>query len=685
MYFSQVESALRDSEFPSSLASEKKEWFKTKLSVLAQDYANVKQDLVRFPLGREHLRAIHELTRERDIVISRPDKGSGVVLLDLSEYNAKMMEILGDRSKFERLGSCDEHDRTELNERALQSFLLRQYKDGRIGESIYKRVRPSGSTRPRMYGLPKVHKPAPIPLRPILSMVGSAQHEMARWLAEILQPVLRHYSKYVVADSFEFCRTLGEHVNLGENVFMYSFDVRSLFTNVPIEETIQICLDALYRCDVIEAPNEDEELIRKLLVKCTQDVEFSFNGMMYRQIDGVAMGSPLGPVLANIFLGHCETLIPEDRLPALYRRYVDDTFSLFVGGRSEALRFLELLNSLYPSLQFTMEGEHDRRMPFLDVHVFREAGGFRTSVYRKPTFTGLYTRWDSYCATSTKISLIRSLTLRAMRICSPGQLEDEIGVLKNIFARNGYPQPIVDRVISQARAVESPLLGAALRPCYIRLPWVGRPSSLVKEKIMRATKTVAAWCRPVCCFTSRNAFATAKKDVLPAESTSNVIYLFSCECGRSYVGRTSLRLSERMKQHVPESLLALDGHDIPLRGRGRPRKTDQTCAAAANSVSSRTRSRTAATVKAANTTMREGDKELALTTKVRTDTAIGRHLKESTSCRQTVCRNVKSHFRILSVARSADHLQILEAEYIACLQPALCSQKEHVRTLSLTK
>ena len=94
---------------------------------------------------------------------------------------------------------------------------------------------------------------------------------------------------------------------------MCSFDVRSLFTNVPVEETIQICLDALYRCDAIEAPNVDEKLLRKLLVKCTRDVEFSFNGMMYRQTDGVAMGSPLGPVLASIFLGHCETLIPEDK------------------------------------------------------------------------------------------------------------------------------------------------------------------------------------------------------------------------------------------------------------------------------------------------------------------------------------------------------------------------------------
>ena len=59
-------------------------------------------------------------------------------------------------------------------------------------------------------------------------------------------------------------------------------------------------------------------------------------------------------------------------------------------------------------------------------------------------------------------------------------------------------------------------------------------------------------------FTSQSAFATARKDVLPAENKSNIVYLFGCECGCRYVGRTSMRLSESIKQHVPESLLHSD-------------------------------------------------------------------------------------------------------------------------------
>ena len=135
---------------------------------------------------------------------------------------------------------------------------------------------------------------------------------------------------------------------------MCSFDVKSLFTNVPILETINICLDTLYRCDEVIRPAIDEPIIKKLLLKCTQDVQFSFNNRMYRQIDGVAMGSPLGPILANVFLGYCESRIPEDQWPDFYKRYVDDTFSLFLGGKQPAMEFLDLLNHLHPSLQFTI-------------------------------------------------------------------------------------------------------------------------------------------------------------------------------------------------------------------------------------------------------------------------------------------------------------------------------------------
>jgi len=97
---------------------------------------------------------------------------------------------------------------------------------------------------------------------------------------------------------------------LSSDGYLCSFDVVSLFTNVPLVETIDICCKALYHGDVCDAPVLSEESFRKLMLMVTNGVEFSFDNVMYKQVDGVAMGSPLGPLLANVFLGYCESLIP---------------------------------------------------------------------------------------------------------------------------------------------------------------------------------------------------------------------------------------------------------------------------------------------------------------------------------------------------------------------------------------
>ena len=666
---------------------------RSKLASLAHDYAGIKQDRFAFPLGKEHLAAIRELRNMKDdIVITRPDKGAGTVLLDRSDYIAKMMDILNDERKFECLGSCADSDNTVQNEHALQAFLLRKVREGKLDEGVYDRIRPSGSIRPRLYGLPKIHKPNPIPLRPILSMAGSAQHELARWLCELLKPVVDKYSLHVVPDSFTFCDIIH---GLGEpdgDAFMCSFDVKSLFTNVPIDETIKICLDALYRSDDIAQPCIEEPLFEKLLRKCTVGVEFSFNDMLYRQIDGVAMGSPLGPILANVFLGYCETRIPPDEWPALYRRYVDDTFSLFLGGIAESLRFLSRLNSLHPSLQFTMEGENEGKLPFLDVMVLREFDRYATTIYRKPTFTGLYTRWDSYCARGRKIALVRSLVSRAQKICSPEYLDNEVNTLKSIFLGNGYPPPVIERVIADTLRTRLPVHTVEKKPLYLRLPWLGPVSSSFAHRIEQATVKVVPWCKLILSFTYRSMFNTSGKDVLLTEQNSNVVYLFDCECNRSYVGRTTKCLGERIRQHLGSDLIMFANNGKGKRSRGRPPKCVRPVPVAdadtdPQPVAARTRSKACARASPLTEaeTENRGPSKTAVTTlhEAKTDTAITRHLKSSPSCLNAVCVNFRRRFSILARARNACHLAILEAIFIARRKPELCNQKEHVKSLSL--
>ena len=170
----------------------------------------------------------------------------------------------------------------------------------------------------------------------------------------MLQPVQEHFWKRNVKDTFAFVDMLQDNPTPSDT-HMCSFDVVSLFTNVPVMETIDICAQALYHNNDIDdtsTPWLTEEAFPSLMTQVTLGVEFSFTDIMYKQVDGVAMGSPLGPVLANIFVGYCESRIEACMWPDLYIRFVDDSCTYF-DNKEQSEVFMELLNNLHPALRFT--------------------------------------------------------------------------------------------------------------------------------------------------------------------------------------------------------------------------------------------------------------------------------------------------------------------------------------------
>ena len=577
-----------------------------------------------------------------DILITKPDKGSGVVIMNKTDYIFKMESILHDESKFKVLGPVHSSDNTAKLESRLQRRLLKLHKDDLLPPGVYEAIRPTGSLRPRMYGLPKTHK-KDIPLRPILSMVGSSQHQLAKWLTSVLDPVLSLYSTYCISDSFTFVDTLRNSGLSPPSVFLCSFDVSSLFTNVPLAETIEICADALYN-SVLTPPPFPRNIFVELMQTATCSVEFSFNNIMHKQIDGVAMGSPLGPALANIFVGFCESkLFKNVKKPLLYHRYVDDTFVAF-NNEADCEEFFCHLNSLHPSLRFTFEKECDNCLPFLDVLVEKHDTEFITSVYRKPTFTGQYLRWNSFNPRKQKISLINTLVHRALMICSKGKLSSELDNIRSIMAENGYPDHVVNSSITKKirNFRRPPSYGPKKCPVYLHLPWLGAISTRFEKQVASAVQRCYFSVEPRVVFTTRKLLPTSKKDVLPASQQSNIVYEFSCHCDSRYVGCTSQRLQDRIKQHVPKSV-----------------RTGQV---------SQDR-------KAFNRSCKLTNHEPIC------DSAIGQHLLTNQSC---ALHYSDDRFSILSKGRSAFHLSALEATYIKVSRPILCRQKEFVYTLKIS-
>ena len=136
------------------------------------------------------------------------------------------------------------------------------------------------------------------------------------------------------------------------------------------------------------------------------------------------MVSPLGPVLANIFRCHFEEkwVLNNNARSSVWFRYVDDTFTSVFNNKNKATQVLHYLNNCHANIKFTVEFEENSTIPFLDILIRRHNHTFSTSIYRKKTFTGLYTKWESFTHRKYKVNLIRTLTFRCFRIRSSPSL-----------------------------------------------------------------------------------------------------------------------------------------------------------------------------------------------------------------------------------------------------------------------
>ena len=149
---------------------------------------------------------------------------------------------------------------------------------------------------------------------------------------------------------------------------------------------------------------------------------FQFNGQLYEQRDYVAMGSPLGPLMANSFLCHIEENLDQaNNLPSLYRRYVDDTLP-FVDNIDDAESFLHVLNEAHPSLEFTMELAVENSLPFLGINITKIGCSLQTEVYRKPTDKGLLLHFQSHVDIKYKKALLNTMLYRGLRISSTWEI-----------------------------------------------------------------------------------------------------------------------------------------------------------------------------------------------------------------------------------------------------------------------
>ena len=216
---------------------------------------------------------------------------------------------------------------------------------------------------------------------------------------------------------------------------------------------------------------------------------FNFDGKIYKQT-GVTMSSLSVPSLAIAFLCFHEQIwltdCPEDFKPVYYRRYVDEIFAIF--RSPDCLeKFTNYLNSKHKNIKFTYEKESTNSLSFLNISVSRSENGFKTSIYHKLTFSGVYS-FNRFIHDQYKIGLIFTLLFRTFSIVFDfSRFHTEVSHLKDILRKNAFPIKLVENYIKtflNKTFLHTPVaLTIEKKELFMALPYLGNLSLAIRRHL----------------------------------------------------------------------------------------------------------------------------------------------------------------------------------------------------------
>ena len=347
-------------------------------------------------------RALNQLKQRDDIVITKPDKGTVVVVMNKGDYIRLLSEASIDHEDKFKLVSPDQ---PKMRGRPVKHYhpLLQKEKEVEktvreiLPENVAVRVYEKGSWLAHLYGLPKTHK-SKLSMRPILSAVGNYNYKLTQWLDIALKPL--SVNKSTISDPLKFAEKIRQ-TNITADEIQVSYDVSSLFTNVPVDETIQLLADKAFKNNWFNEKN-------KLNIKKTDLIKLLTLAMKHQ----------------------------------LFQFNVNQTKQ---SSLESAESLLSILNksSLIKLVSFTMEVEQEGKIPFLGMEITKKDGGLETKVYIKPTNTGLLLHYHSHVDKRYKRSPITTMLNRTYRLSSSWHhfSNEKRERLKTLFDRLNTPPP----------------------------------------------------------------------------------------------------------------------------------------------------------------------------------------------------------------------------------------------------
>ena len=437
-------------------------------------------------------------------------------------------------------------DATHKNLHNFQTFLYNNFKT----HSLYQKMRPISNQPGRFFATAKTHKfesydditKDNIKLRPIIDQTGTHTHPAAKIISDYLQPLAKN--DYVIDNTLKFPDILKSTDNSNEYEDV-SYDVESLFTSIPVKETIDYILEEIYTKKKLKPFCKKKLTFRRLLERLCFENQFSVNGNLVTQIEGCTMGGSLSGTLAGIFMKKLEADVVEPERPILYRRFVDDVYRRRLRNRDDTL--FKKLNSYHPNTKFTVDPNPDQ---FLDTAIHRENDNITTSVYTKPN--KLPIPWTSRIPKKYKRNSLKTELYRAKQISS--DFNAEIDRIKTKFQNAAYPKHFIASAIKEFNTPADtetipPWLFEDRQTILIRLPYCEKN----EQEAYKFTDKLSIFTQNRYIF--RIIWNTKKiRALFPLKDRnmhkSTVIYEGKCiKCDENYIGETDRNSDIRWTEH----------------------------------------------------------------------------------------------------------------------------------------
>ena len=434
-------------------------------------------------LTRNEFNILNNLQKDRSLHITRADKGGAFVILDNEFYLEQMKkEHTSDVATYKRIDSYTPHSTMEK----ISTLCKRHKTDCGFTKKELDFINKFTYDLPFLYGLPKIHKidssvvgratpdeygyihlkkPSNLRFRPIISSSYAPTSRISAFIDEILKPLVPGLRSYC-RDTYHFLEKLAPEREIKEQTLLTSFDVVSLYTSIPHElgmESIQFWLE---RRGTVISNRFSDVFILSSLELILKNNYFRFGDEIFLQISGTAMGTKMAPTYAILVMGFLEEKM-YTRIKAIYNdqiadkiicgwlRYIDDCWIPWKGSYGPIASFIQILESLHPSIRFTLEIS-DLELHFLDVRIYKEGDRFETDIYHKPTDSRSYVPFTSAHPKHILNNIPFSLARRIHTIVSnPVKIEEQLKELKDILIRLNYPTTLIENAFLRANRQQS--------------------------------------------------------------------------------------------------------------------------------------------------------------------------------------------------------------------------------------